>query len=446
MIPLSTPTGSRAGFGHVLTLATATLMLGACAVAPTAPGKPSIASSMPGAWAEQTGKDAPSVITAPEWWRHFGSDELSRLIAVAQGANPDLVIAAERVRQAEVQVRIAGASLFPNLGLAAGTSLRETRPDGAARSTSEATSLGLNAGYELDLWGRNAAGVRVTESSLLASRYDLETVRLTLVTGVANAWFQILSLRGRLAVARENLQIAERVLAVVEIRVRNGVASALDLARQRTAVLGQRASLPVLELQERQTLHALALLLGTAPGAFDPGINSDNGGGALRLGALTVPHIAPGLPADLLVRRPDLAAAEAQLAGAHANVAVARAALLPRIQLTGSTGLASSVLLDLLSAPTLTLAIGASLAQSIFDGGVLRGQVELAQSRERELIENYRKAILVALSDVEGALAAGSRTALQEALQQQVLEQAREALRLAEIRYREGVDDLLTVQ
>ena len=113
-------------------------------------------------------------------------------------------------------------------------------------------------------------------------------------------------------------------------------------------------------------------------------------------------------------------------------------------QLTGSAGLASSVLINFLNAPTATLALGASLAQTIFDGGRLRGQVDVAASRERELIESYRKSILAALADVEGALASGSRTADQE-LQEQVLEQARRALRLAEIPYREGVDDLLTV-
>jgi NodT family efflux transporter outer membrane factor (OMF) lipoprotein len=158
-----------------------------------------------------------------------------------------------------------------------------------------------------------------------------------------------------------------------------------------------------------------------------------------------LPRVAPGLPSDLLIRRPDLASAEAQLASANANVAAARAALLPSISLAGSAGLASNVLINFLSAPTATLALGASLLQPIFDGGRLRGQVDAAASRERELVENYRKAILAALSDVEGALASVSRTADQETLQGQVVEQARIALRLAEIRYREGADDLLTV-
>jgi len=418
-----------------LASAAAVLALGACAISGKAPQAPAIANEMPAGWAERALPDAP--VTAPDWWRSFRSEELSALIAAALNASPDLAIAAERVYQAEVQVRIAGATLFPQLDFGAGTSRRKTRPDGGDWSTSDGSSAGFSASYELDLWGRNAAEVRAAEFSLRASRFDLETVRLTLVAGVASAYFQVLSLRGRLAIARENLVIADRVFAVVDARVRNGVASALDLARQQTAVLSQRAAIPPLELQERQTLYALAILVGRPPEGFDAA-----GAG---VAALAVPRVAPGLPADLLVRRPDLASAEAQLASANANVAAARALHLPGIQLTGSAGLASNVLINFLNAPTAALALGASLAQTIFDAGRLRGQADAAASRERELIEGYRKSILAALADVESALASASRTADQELLQQQVLEQARRALRLAEIRYREGVDDLLTV-
>jgi NodT family efflux transporter outer membrane factor (OMF) lipoprotein len=434
-------------FSASLTLAAVALALSACSLLGKGPQPPGIASNMPAAWAEQPLSDA--AVTAHDWWRSFNSQELSALIAEALNANPDLVIATERVHQAEAQVRIAGASLFPELGFGAGTSRRETRPDGGSWSASSGSNATLSASYELDLWGRNAAGVRSAQFSLRSTRYDLETVRLTLVAGVASAYFQVLSLRGRLAVARENLVIADRVFAVVDARFRNGAASALDLARQQSAVLGQRAAIPPLELQERQTLFALALLLGRPPEGFNAGfaprLNGAAPAPALKLTDLLVPRIAPGLPADLLTRRPDLASAEAQLASANANVAVARAALLPGIQLTASAGLASSVLINFLNAPTATVALGASVAQSIFDGGRLRSQVDVAASREREVVENYRKAILAALADVESALASSSRTGAQELLQEQILEQARRALRLAEIRYREGVDDLLTV-
>jgi NodT family efflux transporter outer membrane factor (OMF) lipoprotein len=407
------------------------MLLGACAITGNAPAP---APGMPQTYAERAVPDA--AVPAQDWWDAFGSQELSSLITAALASNPDLAIAVERVLQAEAQARIAGATLFPALNFGAGSSRRETRVDGGNWETGDASSAAFSASYELDLWGKNASGVRSAEAALRASRFDQETVRLTLVAGVANAYFQVLSLRGRLATARENLGVAERVFAVVDSRVRNGAASKLDLARQQAAVLTQQAAMLPLELQERQTLFALAILLGRAPEGFDTAASAVDG--------LDVPRVAPGLPAQLLVRRPDLASAEAQLAAANANVAAARAALLPGIGLTGSAGLASDVLLNFMNGPTATLAIGASLLQPIFDGGRLRAQVDVAASRERELVENYRRAVFAALADVESALAAGGRTAEQELLQQTIVEQARLALRLAEVRYREGADDLLT--
>ncbi|MGQ0752552.1 MAG: TolC family protein [Betaproteobacteria bacterium] len=145
------------------------------------------------------------------------------------------------------------------------------------------------------------------------------------------------------------------------------------------------------------------------------------------------------------MRRPDLAAAEAQVAAANGNVAAARAALLPSIELTGSAGVSSTALLSFLSGPQSAISLALSLLQPIFDGGRLRGQVAISESRERELVESYRKAILSAFADVEQALVAVSRSAQREALQAQVQQSARNALRLAEIRYREGADDLLAV-
>ncbi len=415
-----------------LTSLTIALVLGACALTRS---PEAAAPAMPPGWTEAGVPD--SAALTQDWWRRFGSEELSGFIEAALRASPDMAIAAERVLQAEAQVQIAGATLFPGLNFSAGTARRESRPSGGNWSGGDSSSAALTAGYEIDLWGRIASGVRSAEASLHATRFDRETVRLTLVAGVANGYFQLLSLRGRLAIAGENLVIADRVFKVVDARVRNGAASALDLARQKAAVLTVRASIPSLELQERQTLFALAILTGRQPEGFTAA--------GSNLTALAVPGVAPGLPADLLVRRPDLASAEAQLDSANANVAAARAALLPSISLSGSAGLASSVLVNFLNAPTAVLSLGASLLQPIFDGGRLRAQVDVAASRERELVENYRRSILVALADVEGALASGGRSAVQEGLQAQVVEQARIALRLAEIRYREGVDDLLAV-
>jgi NodT family efflux transporter outer membrane factor (OMF) lipoprotein len=387
-----------------------------------------------GAWNETGPADAAAV--SPTWWQSFGSAELSSLVAEALAGSPDLAIATERVLQAEGQVRVVGASLFPVLTAGGDTGTRRTSGNGIT-TVASSTGLNLTASYEIDLWGKNRAAKRAAESSLSATRFDRDTAQLTLIAGVASSYFQVMALRTRLGIARENLAIAERVLELVSARARNGAASALDVSRQEATVLSQRAGLLPLEQLERQTLAALAVLLGRPPEGFDVK--------ATGVADLAVPAIDPGLPSELLVRRPDLASAEATLAAANADVAAARAALLPSIQLTGSAGLVSNALVSLASGGT-TAAIGiaASLLQPIFDGGRLRGQKAIAESRERELVETYRKSILSGFQDVEQALVSASRLGQQEQVQTEVQSRARESLRLAEVRYRAGADDLLT--
>jgi outer membrane protein TolC len=202
-----------------------------------------------------------------EWWSAFGSDELQALVAAALAGSPDLAIAMERVRQAEAQVRVAGASLFPTLNVGAGSSSRATDSDRAGSTRTDSSSAVLTASYEVDLWGGNAAGVRAADASLRATAFDRDAARLTLIAGVATSYFEVRSLRGRLAVARENLAIAERVQSLVAARARNGAASQLDVERQQATVLSQRAALLPLEQQERQTLAALAVLIGRVPRA-----------------------------------------------------------------------------------------------------------------------------------------------------------------------------------
>jgi len=391
-----------------------------------------------GSWNESAPADAAAA--TPTWWTSFSSPELASLVAEALAGSPDLAIATERVNQAEAQVRVAGASLFPQLSLGGDASGRRSGATGGktVAVTDSAANIGLTASYELDLWGKNRAGVRAAQSSASASHFDRDTAQLTLVSGVAASYFDVLALRTRLAIARENLDTAQKVLDLVSARARNGAASALDVARQEGTVSSQKAALLPLEQQERQTLAALAVLLGRPPEGFDVK--------ATGITDLAVPSIDPGLPSTLLIRRPDLASAEAQLAAANADVAAARAAMLPTITLTGTAGLATAALTSVSTmGATAAASIAASLLQPIFDGGRLRGQKAVAESKERELVETYRKAILSSFGDVEQSLAATSRLGQQEQLQEDVQTQAREAQRLAEIRYRAGADDLLTV-
>ncbi|NTV11207.1 MAG: efflux transporter outer membrane subunit [Zoogloea sp.] len=414
-----------------LVLAAVCMWLGGCAVT-SEPAR--MQMELPAAWNEP---ETPGHLPTRAWWRGFDSAELERLVQASLAGSPDLAIAVERVTQAEATVRSAGASLFPSLNLGASASTRRSDPGGGgAVSVSDSTGLSLGVSYEVDLWGRIDAGVRSARASLEGSRHDVETARLTLTSGVANAYFQVLAVRARLAIARDNLAIAERVLRIVETRYRAGAGSALDVSSQRTTVLTQRAALLPLQVQERQTVSALAVLVGRIPEGF--GVAGED------LQRLAIPQIAPVLPGELLTQRPDLAKAETQLVAADANLDAARAALLPSLQLSASGGLASSALMALAD-PSRSLALTAALSQTLFDGGRLRSQVQSSESQRRQLVESYRKSILVALKEVEDALSNVVRYREQETAQTAIRDEAQRSLRLAELRYREGATDLASV-
>jgi NodT family efflux transporter outer membrane factor (OMF) lipoprotein len=279
--------------------------------------------------------------------------------------------------------------------------------------------------------------LRAAEETAVATRFDREVVTLSTVAAVANAYFQVLASQERLKVARSNVQAATRVLTLTRERVQAGTVSALELAQQETVVNNQRASIPPLEITLRQNMFTLATLLGRAPESVTVS------GGSLF--AVALPRVTPGLPSDLLTQRPDIRMVEAQLASANASVERARAALLPSIQLTGQGGLQSAVLQTLLNPQSTFYNIAAGLTQPIFQGGQLLGQIDFDKGRQDELLQNYRRTVVSAFSDVNSALVAVQQQGERERLQREVVRSSREAFQVSETRLREGTVDLLTV-
>jgi NodT family efflux transporter outer membrane factor (OMF) lipoprotein len=247
----------------------------------------------------------------------------------------------------------------------------------------------------------------------------------------------VLALRERIKIARDNVEAVNRVLTIVKAKVENGVSSNLDLAQEQAQVAGQQALIPGLVEQEREARYTLAVLIGRAPEGFDVT--------AQTMADIKPPPVQPGMPSELLLRRPDVAEAEASLASAHGNVDAARAAFFPSIGLSGSGGFASSALGSLFNGTTLFYSIGASVLQTIFDGGLKASQSDLAKAQQLETIAGYRGAVLNAFTDVESSLGTVSALAEQEHYLTVEVENAREALRISEIQYREGVADLLAV-
>ncbi|BEV16788.1 efflux transporter outer membrane subunit [Herbaspirillum sp. DW155] len=412
------------------------LAIGGCVTRPVQTD-PILEMQVPDKWGAGVAADAArgeQLWPDTDWWKQFGSSELSELVQEGQRNNYEIAAAYSRVKQAEAQALIAGAPLLPNVGLTAGATREMPISGGTPTNTANAS---LQVSYEIDFWGKNRAGVEAAEATLRANRYDRETVALTVTSGIVSTYLQVLSLRDRLEIARQNVSNAERVLRLVEAQSRAGSASPLDLARQRSALANQRQLIPDLQQQEQDAQTALAILLGRPPQNFKV---EEKG-----LARIQMPRISAGLPSELLTRRPDIRRAEANLAAANANVAVARAALFPSISLTGATGAQSSALLSLFDGPNLFASLGASLIAPIFDGGTLRNQQALAEAQKEELVQVYRQRVITSLSEVEKAL--GAIRSLEERYRLKVgeVDQARFAFELAEIRYRAGAEDLLVV-
>lgn len=378
-----------------------------------------------------------AVIVDSNWWQSFQSPALNELMQAAQQQSPDLLMSAERVRQAELQMRIANASLFPSLSANASSGESRSKADGASSYTRrESSGAGVNVSYEIDLWGGIAADRASARAGYDATRYDQDAATLSIKAAIANGWFDWLALQERIATARKNIAIAERVQKIVDARYRNGAATAAEVAQQKTNLLSQQASLLPLELQARQTQSALAILLGKTPQEFT--LASEH------LLDINVPEVAAGTPADLVARRPDLAASEADLRGANADVHVARTALLPRIDIGASVGKSASELFSLNPA-TQSTGWTLSLAQTLFNGGRVVNQKRLTEARQVEMLLLYHKAILTALQEVDNALVSADVSQRQEVSQREIVANAERSLQLTEARYRAGTDDLLSL-
>lgn len=385
-------------------------------------------------------KVAEAALPSLDWWRSFRSRELTEVVEAARDANLDIAAAVARVVQADASARIAGAPLLPAVDLN-GDAVRARSSESmtGSPSTPERNTLtaSLSASYEVDFWGKNRAALRASEETAVASRFSSEVVTLSTIAATANAYFQVLAAQDRLRVARNNLSSAQRVLNLIQQRVNAGTASALETSQQESVVATQRAAIPVLEQTLALNRNTLAVLLARSPE------HVRIRGGSLN--AIAVPRITPGLPSELLTQRPDIRLAEAQLAAANANVYVARAQFLPSITLTGETGYQSPVLATLLRPESTFFNVAAGLAQPIFQGGRLLGNLDLQKGRQDELLQNYRKAAISAFSDVETALTGIRNAAERERLQRAVVAASRRAFDISEQRLSEGTIDLVTV-
>lgn len=429
--------------------------------------KPEVMVETPPAFRAAKPRPAPPIAGAREFAAQFGSPELTALVERALGENFDISAAVARIDQADAQARIASSPLWPALTM--NDIARRTQTPGAiTTATSSGTTTGgssttsgsstttstsgsqllrtrrsnffqtaLTASYELDFWGKNYDASQSARLLANASRFDRDVVEIATVASLFNAYFQVLAAQDRLRIAHENIQTAETVLRAIKARLEVGTATALDYAQQESVLAVQRASVPPLEQTLRQTKNTLAVLIGETPESVEI-----KGGSLMRL---RFPEVKPGLPSELLLRRPDVAEAEEKLASQEFSVRQARAAFFPSIQMTGLYGVQSVALRSLFRPEAIAWQIAGNLTQPLFDGYNLQGQFMFAKARYAELAALYQKQILTALSDVENALIAVWETARQLKLQGQAVAAARRAYQAADMRLREGTIDIVTL-
>jgi len=397
-------------------------------------------------WRETAPADAAAKGT---WWQRFGDAKLDALEAQALADNPSLQIAAASLAQARAQVAGASAALFPQVGLgarAARLAISANRPLSSYASPNSSTvqndyALALSVSYELDLAGRVSGTIAGARASAEQAEIDLENTRLLLAADLATAYFNLRGLDAELVVLTNSIALQRRALEFVSARHELGATSGLDVAQQQALLDNTLTQVDVLRRQRDPFEHAIATLTGTPAPLFTIAPETR----AADANDAALPSIALGVPSDVLERRPDVASAERAMAAANAQIGVARAAFYPSILLAPSGGVDSRELASLFNAPSLLWSLGVSAAQTIFDGGRVRANVDFAAAGYDATRAIYRRTVLNAMQEVEDGIT--GLAALERASAQAVaaVTSARRVLEMATSRYEGGATTYLDV-
>ena len=432
----------------------ATLLLAGCTTVGPDYREPEVA--VPSSYLEP---GASGTAQLDRWWQGFGDSGLTALVDRALRQNLDIELATARIREARALERVAGAGASPEVA-AQGSVTRQRISENAIPlppgpgSGSGAGIFGLpgeefttfragfDASWELDLFGRNRREREAAAARTGAAVWSRRDVEVAVAAEVAGAYLRLRTLQGRIANAEAEVARLQRFEQLVDARTRGGLVTGQDLEQQRSERSAAAAAIPALAAEAKAEIHALGVLTGQAPDALAVDL-------AERGGLAEAPSVPAGLPSDLLRRRPDIRAAERELAAATADIGVAVADLYPRISLTAAPALVSTALGSLLEWGSRSFSAGAALDWPIFDGGRRRANIEVRNARQEQAAIAYRKAVLAALQDVEDALGRvdGDRRRLAELDQAHAT--AARAEEIARTRYKGGLvtlSDVLVAQ
>jgi multidrug efflux system outer membrane protein len=328
-----------------------------------------------------------------DWWTQYGSEELNRLVDRTLAHNADLRVATLQIAQAKIRADQAGAGRLPSITAPVRAVVQGQGTTTDSQQNSQASLAGT---FRLDVWGEQRALVDSAEMQLVRAVHERENVQRTTIGNLVTTYIAYLSVSDSILIARENEAVAADMLRTVEKRMALGDATANELEQQKAALFSQQLVLPGLENQQDDLLSTISRLVGALPGNL---VLSERG-----LDALQLPTLKTGLPSALLLDRPDIRMMEARMRAANANIDVARARLLPPIDLTAQMGYSGATLVSLLQPQNFLANTAAALALTIFDGGVKKGEQAYAQSYYEEMVETYGKMVLQAVREVESAL------------------------------------------
>jgi outer membrane protein, multidrug efflux system len=391
------------------------------------------------------GAAAPSSAASAEsfgnekWWQLFNDPVLQQLIHTALQQNYDVQIAATRILQAQAQLGITRADQFPMANAGANAFSEQNPKISSAFPSYEANAgeINLSAIWNLDFWGKYRRQTEAARANLLATEWGRQAVISSVVSSVATAYFQLRELDSTLEISKATLASRQDALKLTSVLAKNGSASMLDVSESEQLVYTASETIPTLEREIAQQEDLLSTLLGQNPGPIARGLPITE--------QAAPPSVPPGLPSELLERRPDIREAEENLVAANAQIGVAKAEFFPNISLTGTVGLESYALNKLLNASSGLWNVAAAATQPVFEAGVLRAGMHLTEAEKQQMLLTYKQAIVEAFQQVSDALIAYQKD--QEYLNQQTLltSSAEEADRLSKVLYQHGGASYLQV-
>jgi multidrug efflux system outer membrane protein len=426
-------------------------LAGGCANMPSVgPDYHAPESKAPTHWSEPlTGGETNSAAATAAWWKNFHDAELDSLIERAACSNLDLRIAQARVREARAHYRMTSADYWPTVD-AAGSYARQRQsqnqpvlnsfpPLPSSDYENNVYQAGFDASWEIDVFGGTRRATESAKAQIAAAQFGERDVLVTLLGEVARNYVEARGYQQRLEIARDNIHAQEQSLAIVQNRFTNGLTSDLDVQQASTVLATTRAVVPALETALAASIHRLGVLLGQTSESLETEL-------ATVAPIPAAPPVVPvGLPSELLLRRPDVALAERQLAAATANIGVAKADLFPKFYLTGIAGFEGASADDWFKSGSQFWSVGPAVQWRIFDAGRIRANIQVQNARQEQALANYENTALSAFEDVENALTAYAKEQIRRQSLEDAVKSSQESLRLANQLYANGLSNFINV-